>query len=200
MIDFSDLEITEFVPEEDDPVNIICSAVMTLRTVCDGATSDDAQGFAAFDVYHGHRIAALISEGEDLHPVDVIWIQQHLPYYKNTQLSYINWDKWEEYCTNAWEYYAYAEAEAEKTRKEELRKFEEEKAVILKAIDDLPDFQIRNHFLRIPRAQVDKKDYAFLVNLQTWGRPFTEKQMPYVKKFLAKYWKLLEGQHDDSQH
>lgn len=183
---------TEDDNEADEAINIVKSAVITLFCACDGATTEDAQGFAAFDVYHGHRIGRLIEADEDLKPEDVQWIRKHLRYYKNTQLSYIDWTKWDGYCDFAFEYYATIAAEEQKKKDEEQARIDAERAEISVHVETLDRVQVRKLFLSIRHDVVSDRDYSFLVSLQTYGRPWSDKQYIWVKKLLVKYWKGRE--------
>ena len=92
-------ELTDFFTPEEIPqssltlekaTNYICRALFQLDGDCDGARTHDAQGFAAFHTYKGKTLAGKLREGGIINAEDLAFIQNALPYYMNTQLSWVD--------------------------------------------------------------------------------------------------------------
>ncbi len=172
--------------KEWDPMELLLEAVHSLRAVCDGATSDDTMGFAGMHVHHGHRIAA--TSRNMIVPQDVLWMGEHLQYYKNTQLQWVPWDKWRDMVAKA---LVEADQNLVRIKAEEAAELERQHAQE-ERIQSIPYKEARLLFVSIDRSQVEKKDLNFLVNLQKQSYRHTEKQEAWLYEFLAKYWDAVK--------
>jgi hypothetical protein len=65
----------------------IRAAMMHLRSVCDGATTQDLEGFSGADAPYGHRMAAELAAGRELDPDEQQVAREILWKYHATQLQ-----------------------------------------------------------------------------------------------------------------
>ena len=91
MIDFSDiLETVETVEAEAPNETLIEMAILQLDSVCDGARTQDNMGYAGMHTYIGKKIAGRLKQGTKLTIRDIRWAEKALPYYLNTQLTWLS--------------------------------------------------------------------------------------------------------------
>lgn len=57
-------------PQHSEPIQDILSAIVYLSDCCDGASSEDGQGFNKYDADNGHRMADIIRNGGSLSMLD----------------------------------------------------------------------------------------------------------------------------------
>lgn len=179
--------IQELLQPEDEPTTIelnpedletnkellIEDCIFYLDAVCDGARSDDAVGFSGAHTAIGKGIAAKLRAGAKLSSTDIIWAQTNLPYYFNTQLTFVPKEFFHKLCERK-----LAVALARE------KAFEEKRADFLGRLHYPESFAF---FCKIDLAKVDEKDRSFMLSLRNWRGEHSQRQQPYILKFVEKY-------------
>lgn len=172
---FSEALETE-LSEPTDIKTLFPEALKYLDSVCDGAITDDAVGFAGTHTGKGKKLAANYRNAIPFTTSDVNWIYNSLSYYFNTQLSWIDREDWK--LAYNYEYTKASETEADLL--EELKKLEN---FLLSATSD----QLKLLLKAINLKAVARRDTNFIKSLQNWQRFYSWKQVHMMKKFILNY-------------
>ena len=150
--------------------------MLQLDAACDGARTEDGEGFNGYHTGKGKWLASKIRAERDLWPDDVEWIINAIPTYLNTQLNHIPKE--------------YIEAEKNDMKAAAERAKAAWFAEKEKVAENLPsDYETcRGLMNQIDMSKVHPKDVTFLTNLRKWNGEHTEKQKPWVISLTHKYW------------
>jgi len=149
-------------------------ALLHLAQQCDGAVTQDHQGFTGYHSRHGKYMAEKVNAGKDLWPDDVKWINDTIPLYMKTQLPFLDPEIFRNECKQM-------ASEAEYVKEKWVKEHT--------PIEHVKEYIIAQRFLGlIPKANAEKIDQEFLGKLQNWKGRHTEKQEPWVIKLVNKYW------------
>ncbi len=152
-----------------------------LDDVCDGANSNDHQGFAGQHTRNGKLLAAKTLAGYKWQPHDVRWLKKTIPHYMNTQLDWVD-KKQFSIGILYWEY---------------VSKINRAMFVLEQTLNTINgliiwrnDTAIIGYYKTFPLDNIKQKDYNFMASLQIAAKKnkATSKQVYWMKKMMQKYW------------
>ncbi len=176
------------IEEQPDKEYLIIEAIIQLHQNCDGAVSQDEIGFVGYHTHFGKRIGRKLEEGGELTLPEIEWAKNALPYYMNTQLT---WLKKMDFDIGI--YHATLNA----TNRHEKHIFEQ--SIIENKIREFTKEELKECLKLIPVDKCDKRDQKFIKSLQNWQRGYTFSQQTWVETFLKRYWYLISEQIGDEQ-
>jgi len=190
--DIFDLEITMDAYPEEPREDYLHDLIYTLDMFCDGALIEDGIGFSGAHTNKGKRIAKHLRKGGELFDNQIEWIEKALPYYFNTQLSFIDKGYFKQCCNLA---FSKAIERKEAWLKQQKVQKEKEVKILTKKLEIVEQFSpyvIKRKFQSINTREVRIYDREFINSLQLCSKNkiWSIAQLEYVKKFVAMYCNL----------
>ncbi len=184
-------EITMEPYSEEPREDYLHDLIYTLDIVCDGAVTEDNFGFSGAHTRTGKRIAKYLYAGGELFEDQIEWIEKSLPYYFNTQLSFVDKGYFKQCCRLAFNKAIERKEFWEKRKKAQEEKEKRELEKKLEIVEQFSALVIKRKFTNIDTRNI-RSDKSFIMSLQSYGkkRTWSIKQYEFVKKFVAMYCEL----------
>lgn len=150
--------VTAVAPQQGTE-ELLHKALFALDAVCDGAHEIDDVGFNGTHARVGKKIASKVRNGGNLTTDDIVWLGKALPYYKNTQLPWLNADQ-------------FADAINDATLKALNRADDYEREAVYKPLTYADARSVLSYLETQPNTFAD--------SIRRWQGQHTAKQQPYV--------------------